>query len=337
MRLLKSNSLIASLSLISLLALACAGNAIAFVPAFLHSQEEKAVWEKYTAKDEEFSVMMPELPGVISGQTCLDSRCREKRLENTFAAYGEGGVYSVISYQNPKHRQPFDAIINERLMRFEKDEKDEAVAFQGDVKLKGFEGKKYLINLKNTYQRTIIFYLTRDHVYEVAAVNEKSDDPARQKFFESFALGDKTGKEIGTGARLEDFTIKSKPTPATQKEIEDTQRKRGQVIPLPNAKDEQAEVVFKPSEGTHKAVIVFKPSPEYTEKARQNMVTGTVTLRMILHASGRTSNIRALDSLPYGLTDKAIAAARKIYFVPAVKDGKHVSQYVQVEYNFNIY
>jgi outer membrane biosynthesis protein TonB len=37
------------------------------------------------------------------------------------------------------------------------------------------------------------------------------------------------------------------------------------------------------------------------------------------------------------LTEKAIAAARRIQFSPAMKDGRAVSQYIRVEYNFNIY
>ncbi|MDX6695309.1 MAG: hypothetical protein QOF02_3861, partial [Blastocatellia bacterium] len=39
----------------------------------------------------------------------------------------------------------------------------------------------------------------------------------------------------------------------------------------------------------------------------------------------------------YGLTEKAIAAARQIRFSPAMKDGRAVSQFVQIEYNFNLY
>ncbi|HEY0546322.1 MAG TPA: energy transducer TonB, partial [Pyrinomonadaceae bacterium] len=95
--------------------------------------------------------------------------------------------------------------------------------------------------------------------------------------------------------------------------------------------------VFNPSQVTTKARILQKPSPEYTEEARKNQITGTVTLRMVFSSSGAVTNIRALSSLPFGLTEKAISAARRIQFTPATKDGRPVSQYIQVEYNFNIY
>ncbi|MBA3323229.1 MAG: energy transducer TonB, partial [Pyrinomonadaceae bacterium] len=38
-----------------------------------------------------------------------------------------------------------------------------------------------------------------------------------------------------------------------------------------------------------------------------------------------------------GLTEKAIEAARRITFTPAEKDGRPVSQYITLVYNFNIY
>jgi TonB family protein len=94
---------------------------------------------------------------------------------------------------------------------------------------------------------------------------------------------------------------------------------------------------FKPNEVTQKARILAKPSPEYTEEARKNQVTGTVTLQMVFSSSGGVTNIRTISGLPYGLTEKAIAAARRIQFTPAMKDGRPVSQYIRVEYNFNIY
>ena len=94
---------------------------------------------------------------------------------------------------------------------------------------------------------------------------------------------------------------------------------------------------FKTSEVTRKAQILNKPEPFYTEAARKNQVSGTVRLRLILSASGQVEGITPLSSLPDGLTEKAVEAARKISFTPAEKDGRKVSQYVTIEYNFNIY
>jgi TonB family protein len=86
-----------------------------------------------------------------------------------------------------------------------------------------------------------------------------------------------------------------------------------------------------------RAVIVMKPEPAYTEQARQNRISGTVVLKLLFSSDGSVGNIRAITALPYGLTDSAIEAARKMKFVPAVKEGKFVSVWMQLEYNFNIY
>lgn len=95
--------------------------------------------------------------------------------------------------------------------------------------------------------------------------------------------------------------------------------------------------VFLPSEVETKPRLLTRPEPAYTEKARQQQVAGTVVLRAVLAADGKVQNVLVLRSLPYGLTEGAIKAARKIKFVPAVKDGRPVSQFIQIEYNFNLY
>ncbi len=94
---------------------------------------------------------------------------------------------------------------------------------------------------------------------------------------------------------------------------------------------------FKINEVTQRAVITFKPEPGFTEEARRNNVTGIVRLRAVLSASGEVTGISVVKPLPDGLTEKAIQAARQIKFRPAQKDGHVVSQYVVLEYNFNIY
>jgi TonB family protein len=94
---------------------------------------------------------------------------------------------------------------------------------------------------------------------------------------------------------------------------------------------------FQPREVTAKAVIISKPEPGFTEEARKNNVTGLVRLRAVLSSGGAVQNIAVIKGLPDGLTEKAIAAARSIKFRPAQKDGRTVSQWVTLEYNFNIY
>ncbi len=86
-----------------------------------------------------------------------------------------------------------------------------------------------------------------------------------------------------------------------------------------------------------RAHLLSKPEPQYTEDARRNQITGTVVLKVVFASSGEVEQIRAVRSLPFGLTERAIAAARQIRFEPAKRDGRPVSVSMQLEYNFNLY
>ena len=95
--------------------------------------------------------------------------------------------------------------------------------------------------------------------------------------------------------------------------------------------------VYPPSQVNERARVLSKPEPQYTEEARRSGITGTVILRVVFSRTGEVTNIRALQSLGGGLTEKAIGAARQIRFVPATKNGQPVSMFMQLEYNFNLY
>jgi TonB family protein len=83
-------------------------------------------------------------------------------------------------------------------------------------------------------------------------------------------------------------------------------------------------------------VILFKPLASYTEEARQNEFEGTVRLLVEFRADGKIGDIKVLQSQPYGLTDKAKEAARKIQFKPTVINGESVTVNKEVEFEFRL-
>jgi TonB family protein len=95
--------------------------------------------------------------------------------------------------------------------------------------------------------------------------------------------------------------------------------------------------VHKAAEVTRKATIRFRPEPDYSEEARRANVTGVVRLRAVLGWDGKVRHVLVLRGLPPGLTERAVAAARRIKFEPARVGEMPVSQWVVIEYNFNIY
>ena len=98
-----------------------------------------------------------------------------------------------------------------------------------------------------------------------------------------------------------------------------------------------ARTVFTTGELTEKARILAKPEAIYTQAARHAQITGIVMLHAVLASDGAVKYILVIHPLPFGLTEEAVKAARHIKFKPAIKDGRPVSQYVQIEYSFNLY
>jgi TonB family protein len=104
-----------------------------------------------------------------------------------------------------------------------------------------------------------------------------------------------------------------------------------------NNSNDDIERVFRQPDVTTRARVISKPEPQYTEEARKTGITGTVVLSVVFSRTGQVTNIRAVQTLCCGLTEKAIAAARSIRFIPAMRNGQVVSTYMQLEYNFNLY
>jgi TonB family protein len=93
----------------------------------------------------------------------------------------------------------------------------------------------------------------------------------------------------------------------------------------------------EPMTASLRPTILYREKAKYTEEARQNKVQGTVVLQVVFQASGAISDVKVIRGLPDGLTEKAIEAAKKIRFNPAVKNGSPVSVRGTLEFTFNLY
>lgn len=137
----------------------------------------------------------------------------------------------------------------------------------------------------------------------------------------------------------------AQPSPTPQAEQREAGRRDGLRLVKRDAKAEDEELerykegnrVYLGREVDRKARLLSRPEPDYTRRARRNGVRGTVVIRAVLAASGKVGMIIVAKGLPEGLTEEAIKAARAIKFEPAERDGQKVSQWVILEYNFNIY
>jgi TonB family protein len=84
------------------------------------------------------------------------------------------------------------------------------------------------------------------------------------------------------------------------------------------------------------AMLTSRPAPSYTKEARRNSIQGFVILKLLLAPDSKISRVKVLKGLPAGLTEKAIRAACKMKFKPAIKDGQPVARWLTAEYVFRL-
>lgn len=167
------------------------------------------------------------------------------------------------------------------------------------VAVNGVSGMEFVSQSKASVAQ---FFAANGRFYRFATSGAPADDARVKQFFSSIALGEKVDG------------IKIDPEPG--------------VVYF----SEEQKHVYKGSEVDQKVRLINKPPPDI---ANTEGIRGHVVLRTVFAANGRVVNITVVKDSP-GLTERAIEAARKIKFTPAIKDGKPVSMWMQLEYNFNL-
>ena len=161
----------------------------------------------------------------------------------------------------------------------------------------------------------------------------------------AFALACAAAAAAAQSGRVRRPEPAAQPTPEQPAEQRDAGEQGGGRAVTGKAEDDRPET-WRDSEGnpaysvrhvTRRAQILSRPAPDYPRRARARETQGTISLRLLLASSGKVEHIAVIKGLPDGLTEEAIKAARKIKFVPAEKDGRKVSQWATIQYNFSIY
>lgn len=83
--------------------------------------------------------------------------------------------------------------------------------------------------------------------------------------------------------------------------------------------------------------VLYKPRALYTEEAKLNNIQGKVRVRVTFLANGEIGSVSEVAGLPFGLTEKAIDAAKKMRFEPQISNGRLVAVTKVVVFNFTIY
>ncbi len=189
---------------------------------------------------------------------------------------------------------------------------DEMEAFRGQQKdginpsatrWQGFESIRYDAADRS---RIYITQWEKDRWIEIGVFSRTETAPQLDKFLATLELGGKSGKDVGDGAEF-------------------------------LAVDANAQLPGY-SEGRNEGIrFIHKPRARYTEKARRKNTQGSVRLKVMLLANGTVGEISPVNELPNGLTENAVASARRLVFLPKIVNGRPVASAVTLEYGFSLY
>jgi Gram-negative bacterial TonB protein C-terminal len=277
------------------------------------NSEAPIKWQRYRDTGGNISIMLPKLPTRFD----FGDPCRQVTVSE-YWSYAENAAYSVlIATKSP---MKFPTTCKEKKI-FGKETFDlelEKLAADGgvlDERSVDASGHQVIKILRKGEPRWIVNDIAHGKWVELAVFSRNIESTQARTFLSSLSfepiytaidiaegasstLGDQV--VVGTGAKLRD------PTPP----------------------------IIVQNVGL---AFVNRPRPSYSVPAREANLKGTVVLKVTFLDNGGIGPIEVIKAVPLGLTEQAIAAAKKIVFLPARDADKNITVVKQVEYSFSIY
>lgn len=286
--------------------------------AFAQKEKYSApiIWQRYAVSANDVSVLLPKLPVArIGGDACRQFESK------SYYAYADEVIYSFKFTAKTDKKPP--AFCRENRGFGKKDFLERLREIRSS--LKDFEESKSEIE-----NREVTVFKSKDSTvwlfddfennrwFELSVSHREDAEFDKKVFFDSIKIGkNPQGTEIGDGA--EQILGDAKPAGDSSDQFDLTNKASSK-------------------EGIKPLNIIVKVPPRYTDAARQNNVRGTITLRVTFLYNGGIGEVTPVsDLLPFGLTEQAIAAAKRMAFLPQ-KSGNNTQTVVKiVQYTFSIY
>lgn len=208
----------------------------------------------------------------------------------------DGVQYGIDVFENSK-RESLEGFVGE----YQTNPTD--VSTGRNIVVNGVAGKEF--STSGSPKATVQFFATERRLYRGIALGANTENPVVKQYFSSIILGKKA-----------EDAIKVSEGPGMPLELDTGER------------------IYKGVEVDRKVRLLTKPEPVFPEEARRLGMSSTVVLQAIFSSTAKVTNIKVLTPGHHGLTEVSVTAASQITFVPAMKDGKNVSMYMTLEYNF---
>jgi len=260
--------------------------------------------------------MLPKFPTVVDSS----DQCRELE-KRTYYAYADETIYELIVAAKSGSKPPkwceekvrFDEkLIYARLMELRSENTRNV-----ESSVRRFDRQVALFS-NGMSARWVVPDPVNDRWIELAVHAREGKDLDQGRFLDSIDFKGLDGKDIGAGAETTLGDALSNPAPAAKPSGE------------PPAEPKTTAV-------TEPFRIIGKPRARYTNAARDANTSGSVRVKVTLLSNGGIGAVTPVKELPHGLTEQAVAAARRIVFLPKRVNGVPVSVVQTFEYSFSIY
>lgn len=307
-------------------------------------------WETYRVSERKISILLPKLPVLIRNKQICSQQTFEK-----FAVFAGDSVYGINIVSKLNEKIPFFCSPAKEFG------KDSFPLRLSEIKNdKAFlSAKSLVLNGRQTEfvkTESINYWLVNDFEsrkwVEIWTVNADENSEVVKAFVGSLQfVQNPDGIEIGEGSptTLGDFVERTAVDTTGKVTAENEEVKNGTKIGegsgigsgssgvRPPADSTKTVAAKSPDLPTSPLRIIIKPAPSYTDEARKKGIQGNVKLRITFLPNGAIGGISAIEELPFGLTEQAIKAAKKIVFIPAKRGGISVSITKMFQYNFAIF
>jgi TonB family protein len=279
--------------------------------------QQRAPWVDFSASDGSFHISMPHEPKAEQVTATYDHVNMTGFWYTTGSASASYAVWSLVE-RKPEIGWGEDSYLDvaadlfwQTLLKQARDtvlsnvNRRTGIAYVKELPVNPLPGREYSVVLGQLSGTAQIFVAHRRIFILLAA--DTADGPwERERFLSSFTVSQQVERMRQYGDP------------------------KGRVV-------EDDGPIFTNKDVDERPRVLAKPEPSYTESARVFGVRGTVILRAVFSKTGKVTRVEILKRLPHGMTERCLIAARAISFSPALKDGKPVSTWMQLEYNFNLY
>ena len=300
---------------------------LVLMPVGVYSQDAPTTikWKTIEALDDGFSV---NAPGTFRySRSRLDGKAFEGRGE-----FHSDGLY-LFTFVDPisVHRQS-DLVLNLVI----------AHRPVGSIEYIGGQAiTKYEFQGSDGYFHTVILSKTETACYAFHAVSRKVQDPSAARFIRSVRFGPAPIEEL-----------KAEPEQKAESDIAEVEPKL-EMRPDPpkpssgsgsgygsgagNGEGSDARPANLPKFEISPLKVVYKQKAQYTDWARFYNISGNVTLRVAFKSDDTIGSITVIRSLPFGLTEQSIIAARGMRFESERVNGTPRTTTRPVAFQFTIY